>query len=305
MLTKTIFKVKILLLIATSCINTVAENKYQWWEKRHGLNQNVALSKIKRAPYYLGPNALPVPESYDAIIPYRTSIVAGARYQFAKNETTFNPEAQLVFPIQKNRMMFGFQTRFFEWYETDTLTRDNRFMRDSISKGISQSESFLYFRGKVWQNFYFFPDFTITFGLKMNTGKNLENARHTNAPGYWFSGDFGKKILLINQTKIRAFTRLGGFIWQTSDNEQNDAWLYALGLSISNQNYKADISIDGFSGYKNDGDRPVVLSVNFNKNMPNGFFTLQYRRGLRHFIQNGFMLGYGFHINYIDRKNPY
>jgi len=302
------FKVKLLLPVFFVAIFMFAnaQDNYAWWNKQHQWDgKTPQLNYIKRTPDFLGPNALPVPDLNDTKINYRTYIYSGARYQFDKSEKVFNPEIGIYFPIQKNRIAFSFCSRLFEFYETDSVLRDKRFARDSISKGISKSESFLNARVRVWENFYFFPDFTIEFGLKLNTGKNLENARHTNAPGYWFSGNFGKDIYSKENFNVRIISMLGGFIWQAADNQQNDSWLYGLGLQIKKKSNLVLIDASGYRGYRNNGDRPFVTRIKFEKEQKQFNYFVQYQRAWNNFIKNGFFVGLRYKINWIDSKNPY
>jgi hypothetical protein len=302
------FKVKLLLPVFFAVISMFAsaQNPYEWWNNKHQWDgKTPPLNYIKRTPGFLGPNALPVPELNDTKISFRTYVYKGARLQFSQNEKVVNPEIGIYFPIQKNRIAFSFNSRLFEFYETDSLLRDKRFARDSINKGVSKSESFLQARVRVWENFYFFPDFTIEFGLKLNTGKNLENARHSNAPGYWFSGNFGKDLFAKENFRIRIISMLGGFIWQAGDNQQNDSWLYGAGIQMKKNNLVILVDASGYRGYRNNGDRPFVTRVKVEKEQNNLCYFLQYQRGWNDFIANGFFAGLKYKINWIDTKNPY
>jgi hypothetical protein len=302
------FKVKLLLLVffaaVFDCSN--AQNDYNWWNKKHQWDgKSSPLNYIKRTPGFLGPNALPVPELNDTKINFRTYVYTGARLQFSQNEKVVNPEIGIYFPVQKNRIALSFYSRLFEFYETDSILRDVRFAKDSVSKGVSKSESFLQARARVWENFYFFPDFSIEFGLKLNTGKNLENARHTNAPGYWFLGNFAKDIYNKEKFNVRVISMLGGFIWQAGDNQQNDSWMYGIGVQIKKNatTFLADAS--GYRGYRNNGDRPFVTRIKLEQEQNKLSYFFNYQKGWSDFISNGFFVGIKYKINWIDSKNPY
>jgi hypothetical protein len=302
------FKVKLLLPVFFATLNFMAsaQDSYEWWNRQHNWDgQTPKLNYIKRTPGFLGPNALPVPDLNDTKINFRTFVYAGARYQFDKSERVINPEIGIYFPFQKNRIAFSFYSRLFEFFETDSVLRDKRFARDSICSGVSKSESFLSARARVWENLYFFPDFTIEFGLKLNTGKNLENARHTNAPGYWFLGNFAKDIYNKERFNVRIISMFGGFIWQAGDNQQNDSWLYGLGLQFKKKSTIVLFDASGYRGYRNNGDRPLVARFKLEQELKQFNYFIQYQRGINNFIGNGIFVGLKYKINWIDTKNPY
>ena len=77
---------------------------------------------------------------------------------------------------------------------------------------------------------------------------------------------------------------LGGFYsWQTNDelNLQNDAYLYALGADFERNNLLLSASWSGYSGYKNERDKPMQLNFEFRKDFNGKAFRLQYNHGLR------------------------
>ena len=60
------------------------------------------------------------------------------------------------------------------------------------------------------------------------------------------------------------FRSMGGiFVWQINQNRQNqnDAPLFGLGLNLEGKNWALSPAFRGYSGYLNNGDRPMALSL--------------------------------------------
>ena len=79
------------------------------------------------------------------------------------------------------------------------------------------------------------------------------------------------------------FGSFGFNSWQTNDelNLQNDAFLYALGMDFEKNNYLVSGSWSGYSGYKNERDRPMQLNFDLRKDFELTAIRFQYLHGLR------------------------
>jgi hypothetical protein len=302
-----ICKMKLIFLFLAILSNTLAgAYDWEWWNKKHNWDGKIPQQNyIKRVPLFMGPNAVPVPILRDSKIGHRSYFSMGSEYHFSNNEKTYNPYFHLYYTIQKNRIAFEMYTRPFEFFETDTLTRDLRFAKDEDAKGYSKGDTYFATRVRVFENFYKLPDFTIDAVLKTTTGKNLDNARHTNAPAYSFFGTLAKNIFQKNEFKIRFFFNAGTFIWQMNDAQQNDALLWGTGMVLENKNISNTLIFGGYRGYQPIGDKPFVFRYLLNYNLKNLVLSFQYQYGFKDFIKNSLQLTIAYKLNFIDRYNKW
>jgi len=285
-----------------------AQYYWQWWNSYHNWDgQKPQESYVKRSPQYMGPNALPVQAFRGTKIGFRTYFQSGVDYHFSKEEYAVNPYFHLYFPIQKNRIAFEMYTRPIEYYKTNNRLRDERYMRDSIPSGYSKGDTYFATRIRIWENFYRLPDLTLEVTLKTTTGKNLENARHINAPAYIFNGVFGNYIKGTDtaQIKLKWFILAGTFIWQEGDNGQNDSFLYGGGLEFQYKRVSINCNAGGYIGYKKIGDRPIVARVLIQYEYKKIDFAVNYQRGFQNMISNSINLSLRYKIGFFDKINKY
>lgn len=77
---------------------------------------------------------------------------------------------------------------------------------------------------------------------------------------------------------------MGGiFVWQINQNaqNQNDAPLFGLGLNLEGKKWALSPVFRGYTGYLNNGDRPLALRLN-------GQIDLSYKWQLFGGVQKGF-----------------
>jgi hypothetical protein len=285
-----------------------AQYYWMWWDQYHKWDGKTPQQNyITRTPGHMGPNALPVLPFNGTKIGYRTYFQTGVEYHNSKEEYAANPYFHLYFPIQKNRIAFEMYTRPIEFYETNNRLRDERYMRDSIPKGRSKGDTYFSTRVKIWENFFRLPDLTLEVTMKTTTGKNLENARHINAPAYTFNGVVGDYLFGKDTSRLsmRWFVVGGTFIWQVNDNQQNDSFLYGAGVELKSKKLYLNINTGGYRGYKNNGDRPVVARCQLMYSAKNIDYRIQYQYGFKDMIKHSTQLSVAFKINYFDRLNKY
>lgn len=267
---------------------------WAWWNKKHHYDgKKPQLEYIHRISSLMGPNAIPVPLIRDAEIGDEYFVKAGGDYYFSKHEMTVNPYFHVYCPVQKNRIAFEVYTRPIEYYETDTLTRDKRFARDSSAKGYSQGDVYVASRFNVWKELPGgIPAFTIDFMTKSTTGKNLENARHLNAPAYAAYGTLSRTVIKRDTVKLHAFFSSGGMFYQMYDNSQNDVFILGLGLRFECRKWTQNLVLARYSGYLGKGDNPMVLRYNIMYSAGRSSAWIQYQYGIQDFISNAFTLCY-------------
>jgi hypothetical protein len=73
----------------------------------------------------------------------------------------------------------------------------------------------------------------------------------------------------------------GMCIWQLSVAGQNDALLYGGGLEYDYNNWRLTTSCRGYSGYRHDGDQPIVIGSSVEKRLKNTSILVNLQQGLR------------------------
>ncbi|MEL7122692.1 MAG: hypothetical protein AAFO07_24810, partial [Bacteroidota bacterium] len=124
-------------------------------------------------------------------------------------------------------------------------------------------------------------------------GDNQGAARFTDAPGYFFDVNFGQSLIKNEKIDLKIIGMLGMYIWQTNDDVlfQNDAFLYGLGLQLESEKCLLQTDFSGFTGYKENGDRPAAINFSFEKTSTNIHPLLGVRIGLEDLLYNTFQLG--------------
>jgi hypothetical protein len=72
----------------------------------------------------------------------------------------------------------------------------------------------------------------------------------------------------------------GIYIWQLNTEGQNDALLYGGGFEYDYNNWKMTASYRGYSGYRKDGDRPIVIRSSIEKRCRSISVMLNIQQGI-------------------------
>jgi hypothetical protein len=222
---------------------------------------------------YMGPNAIPVPEITNGIIPQHSFFEAGIAGHISDGDNTGNVVLNSIIKAG-DKAALGLYFVPYEVYNMDTNTSRNiRNTRDYDGKGTAVGD--VYITG-YYQILRLKPDkkgvdILLTFGIRTASGNNLQAARYTDCPGYYFHLSAGRTIPFAGSFfhSIRHYIMTGGYMWQTYriDYHQDDAFLWGVGLTLENKHIIIDEQIGGYFGYINNGDRPIVnrLSATTNR----------------------------------------
>src|ERR1051325_6887565 len=203
---------------------TVAD--YTWWNQQHHWDGIRNWSEyIIKSPGYMGPNALPVPFIRTGRVGETFSLENTAEAYTGYGEETYNTYHKLYMPMAADKIAFEIDYRPLEYFKTNDSIRNERFARTKRAEGFAIGDVWLTSIVQVLKENGMVPDATIDVSLKTTAGKELKNARHTNAPGYIFNATIGKTIYKSEGIlrSIKCYTMLGLYVWQTDPNEQDDA----------------------------------------------------------------------------------
>lgn len=261
-----------------------AEEDYTWWNELHGWEEGDPgwRNWIRITPGYLGPNALAVPDVKRGFLNQETEFELTATGHFMKGDPTQDISGRLYVPFAQSRIAVELYGVIIEHFAFSEEIRNERFARIEDGKGFASGD------------FYFstliqlvkerkFPNTLLRMACKTASGNQFEGARYSDSPGYFFDLSFSKEIGKTETRMFRPFALAGFYSWQTNDelNLQNDAFMYAMGADYVINDIMFSTSCSGYSGYKEERDKPVQLNFELRKDFNGKAFRIQYIHGLR------------------------
>lgn len=272
------------LFISFNAFAQSPDEDYSWWNKLHGWEEGNEGWRdwMKITPGYMGPNALPVPEVKRGFINSKTEIEVTASTHFMKGDPTQDISGRLFVPFAQSKIaveMYGIIAEHFAFSEE---IRNERFARIEDGKGYAVGDFYFSTLIQLTRDRKF-PNTLLRLATKTASGNQLEGARNTDSPGYFFDLSFSKEIAKTENGLFRPFGLAGFYSWQTNDelNLQNDAFLYALGADYERNSLVVSASWSGYSGYKNERDKPMQMNFEIRKDFNGKAYRIQYNHGLR------------------------
>jgi hypothetical protein len=272
------------LLLSLNVFSQSSDEDYTWWNELHGWEEGDPgwRNWIKITPGYLGPNALPVPEVKRGFLNSKTEFELTASSHFLKGDPTQDISGRLFVPFAQSKIAVEIYGVILEHFAFSEEIRNERFARIEDGKGYAMGD--LYFSTLIQlSKDRKFPNTLLRMAGKTASGNQLEGARYTDSPGYFFDLSFSKNLGQTETGLFRPFGLAGFYSWQTNDelNLQNDAFLYAIGADYERNGLLLSASWSGYTGYKNERDRPMQLNFELRKDFNGKAFRIQYINGLR------------------------
>ncbi|HKK63353.1 MAG TPA: hypothetical protein VJ951_12385 [Bacteroidales bacterium] len=280
-----------------------SQTGHYWWNQKHDWDGKTHWTQyMTMSPGFLGPNALPVPEFYPASIPSTHNLNIGLEGHYSKGDKTLNSLMDYVFPAFSERASIQVLYRTIEIYNTDTVTRDLRASRDYNTTGTSMGDVYVSTYIQLIKDHEKLPDIMLSANIKTASGTNLEAARNTDTPGYWFDVTMGKYIHITKQSKLKIYAKGGFYAYQKFKyNEyQNDACLYGIGFLANIKNLKLEQQLTGYHGYFNNGDRPMVYRIKINGPLSNRLtYKIMFQQGFNDFNYSSLRFAIGYQLKTI------
>lgn len=277
------------------------ESDAGWWNRMQDWDGVTHWSKyIITSPYYLGPNALPVPENQKGVTDSLIQLEAGYYSHFFSGDRTQNARMRLYVPIAAGMAGLQLAAVPFEFYDMDTSTVIERRGRHQSGSGVAAGDIYISTFIRLLKNRKA-PDLVLGINLKTASGNKLSDARYTDSPGYWFDLSAGKDLRLgtKGESNLRLFAMTGFYVWQTNldNNPQDDAFLFGAGVDAVLGKVTISGSLDGYLGYFGNKmvvsgnperpveyrDRPVIFSFTLNYVTKRTTYKLSYRKGIHDF----------------------
>ncbi len=258
---------------------------YLWWNIIHGWEPGMPgwRNMIHLTPGYLGPNALPVPEVKKGLVPAGANFEFGLDFHFRQGDPTQDLFAKYYRSFAGNKVAIELYGVVGEHYAMSNFIRDERVARDFDGKGFANGDLYFATLIQVVKDRKF-PDTMFRMAGRTASGSQIEGARYTDSPGYYFDFSFSKEYRCSNENmSFLPYASLGFYSWQTNDelNLQNDAYMYGLGADLKWVNWTVSNSLSGYSGYKKERDKPMVYTFDLNRKLRNYSIRMQYLHGLR------------------------
>lgn len=256
---------------------------------------------ITESSGYMGPNALPVPESSDALIPEYPSATVSGFAHLSKGDQTLNPYVKIQIPFG-NRVLFESWYVPVEYFQTDIYTRNIRYSLGEEGRGWAKGDVYVSTAIQFSKANGRKPDIQGRAAFKTASGEKYHEARFTDAPAYYFDITSAWNYKANEDLTIRPFFSLGFYCWQIQDPKyyQNDALLYSAGITNTFRNNRVKAYLAGYSGYMFNGDHPVTIRVDYSRRIGKGNLILQYQYGVRDVYYNSYGLGYQFIFSKLD-----
>jgi hypothetical protein len=249
------------------------------------------------APRYFGPNAFPVPELRPGRSPVHYEVEVRGEYHYYTGDKTQDLFLRALLPIIKGRA--GIEIRFIalEKYKLTPETRDERNAaelecppNESYNGDVTLSAFFQLLQSEKW------IDAMFSLNLKTASGGRLCDARFTDATTYWIDLTAGKDLLKSPDGRyaLRLQAMTGFYCWMTNDmiHRQNDAILYGAGLTGLLRRFTLSTALAGFSGYMNNGDRPILWRNDLQFEYRNNILRLRFVRGMQDALYDTCSAGY-------------
>lgn len=261
----------------------------------HSMDWRDRMENIIYSPRYFGPNGFPIPELRGSTVANRFEIEVRGEYHYYSGDKTKDFFTRVMIPIVKEKAAIEISAVVVEDYKLTPGTRDERWA--------TETESPISYNGDVVISTFFqllkkpkIMDIMVSLNLKTASGGRLVDARFTDAASYWFDLTVGRK--LYNNEEANACISIQGmagfYCWMTNDrvHRQNDAMHYGIGFTGKLKNFTLQTDFAGFHGYKDNGDRPMILRNNLTYEYKKNGLSLRYYHGMKDRLYETYTLGY-------------
>ena len=260
----------------------------------HAQDWRDKMENIIYSPRYFGPSGFPIPELRDGVSK-RFEVELRGQYHYYSGDKTKDLFTRIMIPVVKGKAAIEVSAVIVEDYKLTPETRDERFAADtespiSYNGDVIVSTFFQILRNPKW------VDAMVSLNLKTASGGRLADARFTDAASYWFDLTVGKTLYENKNldASISVQGLAGFYCWMTNDrvHRQNDAMHYAIGFTAKLLNFSLETDFSGFHGYKDNGDRPMILRNNLTYEYKNNGLSFRYYHGMKDRLYETYTLGY-------------
>ena len=295
-----------------------AQSDYTWWNQQQNWNGVTSwVDYMIMSPYYMGPNALPVPFQEKGKVGSEAYFRIYSDYYNQPGGNTQDLGGKLYLPFYRNVVALEIWGIAQEHYTMSEALAIKDRARHRHPEGFAAGD--VYFATVIAlplpENF---PDVALRIGLRTASGNHLYDARYTDTPGYFFDLSAGKDFHFSKYSFIRIYGMLGFYSWQTnlSTYHQDDAELYGLGMDYTFRKNTLSADLAGYHGYVGNHkliiineltpvpfkDRPMVLRLEYTHKWKSIQAGLRYQDGLNDFSSQGLRLWVSYSFQMIKMR---
>ncbi len=245
---------------------------------------------IHHTTNYFGPNANPVPEFTDALIPQNTNVTLIGDYYFGHGDNTFSNNIKVEIPLIPEKVSVKVWKTLIEYYSVTDEIVSRRSMQKN--NGFATGDFYIQTRIRILSEKKNSPSLVLNSTLKTASGSDFKNRRFFNTAGYYFDVELGKSFVFNDSfiDEIRLVSNLGFFSWdvQTPNiNVQDDAVMYGLKFILKHKNISLENTFSGYEGWikrvDDYGNKPMVFSSRLNFEVRKTLWFLQFQHGIKYF----------------------
>lgn len=294
-------------VLALSGAQVKAQSELDLWAAKWQLPVGADWATLmRRAPAYMGPNALPIPQQFYPRVDSHWVFEATGDFHRAPGDYTQSAAVRVRLPLAAGRVAMDLNYRPIEWYQTSAEVRDMRRARDTSGTGKSNGDVWITTIAQLLRAEHnrWGVDVSMQVAVKTTAGKNLENARFTNSPGYIFDWHLGKSIKRPGRflDVVRFYGNAGLYVWQMETDAQNDAFLYGAATDLIHGRWQLSLGTAGYIGWTGDGDSPYAArtEIRFQPNQ-SAFVFAGYQHHFQHLTTHQWRIGGAFRIQHNHR----
>lgn len=257
---------------------------FEWWRDNVNWDGSTHWWKyLTVSPKYFGPNALSVPQMNNGSADSLVSLGASAAVHFMEGDHTQNLVLYGNYTTRNNSISIDAQFIPHERFQVSHELKTERkvYYQDYHRKSTT---------GDVVVNtvFQVFPrwrervQLAMRVGVRMPSGGGLGAARYADVPAYWI--DAGASFV-FRGTGWKWNHMMGFLVWQTNEDDlrQNDAFLFGTGPEFNRGGFRFQLHAAGYLGYKENGDKPIVVRTNLERMRKKMVYFLRLQQGLHDF----------------------
>ncbi len=261
------------------------------------------------APAFFGPNAFPVPDMLDG----RTSSTLqcelygdcffGTRGRISE-DVTGGLFARLKIPLFTPKVNLTLWMPIFESYFTSAHVNSLRHLSHlGDLRGHDSGDVYLSTDIRLLSQEKYNVDMALRAALKTASANKFAEGRHYDAPGYFFDLSVGRGFEFVNdQHSLRIAASVGFLCWQTDNGRQNDAVMYGAKIIYRYKFFSVDSSFGGYSGWENDGDRPMTLKTNITYHFDKLALTLGHQVGFMDWPYHQIRFGASYNFDILSKR---
>ena len=254
---------KYLLLIIFIPLSSLAQD-FSWWNDNQSWDgQSHWSTYMKLSPAFMGPNAFPIPFA-ERMVKQPEFEIRYSNHSYP-GEVSWDVFSMLSIPIG-DRASLRFQMNPLEYFQMDTVVRDERIARDEFPSGYASGDLLVQMNALVIGSQK--TQLLFNLGLKTASGSQFRNGRYTDSPAYYFNLSYHRYVSIHPEIRLDFGVLMGLYVWQTymQNNRQNDAFLAAFSCQIDYKKVSIVSDFRGFTGYLDNGDSPLLYSIKLSKN---------------------------------------